>query len=57
MSDGVTLGSVTLLKPLNVCLCSLAHSLASNNLTWGGDMSGVKALAATLKDSNITDLK
>ena len=36
----------------------LAHSLANNYLTnYGRDMSGVKALAAALKDSQITSLK
>jgi hypothetical protein len=35
-----------------------AHSLAGNNLTnLGRDMSGVKALAAALKDSQIVNLK
>ena len=46
------------LKPLNVCLLPFAFSLADNNLTNNGkDMSGVKALAAALKDSQITNLK
>ena len=46
------------LKPLNICLCSIAHSLAKNNLTYyGKDMSGIISIAAALKDSNITDLK
>ena len=50
--------SVTLLKPLNVRLLPFAFSLAWNNLTnYGKDMSGVKALAAALKDSQISDLK
>ena len=36
----------------------LAHSLAENNLTnYGEDMSGVIALAAALKDSQIVNLK
>jgi hypothetical protein len=35
----------------------LAHSLANNYLGYGGDMSGVKALAAALKDSQITSLE
>ena len=52
------LGSVTLLKPLNVRLLPFAFSLASNYLTnKGKDMSGVKALAAALNDSHISTLK
>ena len=36
----------------------LAHSLAENNLTfYGRDMSGVIAIAAALKDSQIVNLK
>ena len=36
----------------------LAHSLAGNNLTNNGrDMSGVIAIAAALKDSQIVNLK
>ena len=58
LGGSVTAGSVTLLKPLNVCLLPFAFSLADNNLTNNGkDMSGVKALAAALKDSQITNLK
>ena len=40
-------------------LPSLAvRSLAENNLTnYGKDMSGVEALAAALKDTQISDLK
>ena len=54
----MTAGSVTLLKPLNLRLLPLAFSLAHNNLTNDGkDMSGVIALAAALKDSQITSLK
>ena len=46
------------LKPLNVSLPPFAFSLAQNNLTNDGqDMSGVIALAAALKDSQITSLK
>ena len=46
------------LKPLNVCLLPFAFSLADNNLSNNGkNMSGVKALAAALKDSQITNLK
>ena len=52
------LGTVTLLKPLNVRGPPFAFSLAQNNLTnYGKDMSGVIALAAALKDSQIVNLK
>ena len=51
-------GHDTLLKPLNVCLLPFAFSLADNFLTnYGKDMSGVIALAAALKGSQITSLK
>ena len=54
----MTAGHVTLLKPLNVRLLPFAFSLAENNLTNNGDdMSGVIAIAAALKDSQITNLK
>ena len=54
----MTLGHVTLLKPLNVRLLPFAFSLAWNSLTnYGKDMSGIIALAAALKDSQITSLK
>ena len=54
----MTAGHVTLLKPPNVCLLPFAFSLADNNLTnYGKDMSGVLALAAVLKDSQISTLK
>ena len=55
---GVTAGAVTFLKPLTVRLLPFAFSLAENNLTdYGEDTSGVIALAAALKDSQITSLK
>ena len=51
------LGAVAQLKPLNVLL-ALARSLADNNLTNSGrDISGVIALAAALKDSQISTLE
>ena len=54
----MTLGCVTLLKLLGRAnLRLLLHSLADNYLCYGGDMSGVIALAAALKDSQIVNLK
>ena len=58
LGGSVTAGDVTLLTPLNVRLPPFAFSLAQNNLTkYGKDMSGVIALAAALKDSQISTLK
>ena len=54
----MTAGNVTLLKLLDVCLHSLACRLANNYLTnFGRDMSGLIALAAALKDSQISILE
>ena len=45
-------------KLFDIRLHSLTRSLADNNLTeFGRDMSGVIALAAALKNSQITSLK
>ena len=58
LGGSVTAGAVAQLKPLDVRLHSLARSLANSNLTnFGKDMSGVIALAAALKDSQISTLK
>ena len=55
----VTAGAVTLSKSLKVLTRahSLPHSLANNFLAYKGNMLGVVALSAALKDSKITNLK
>ena len=58
MCDSVILGTISPRKRLDVQSGALTRSLAYNNLTnRGKDMSGVIALAAVLKDSQISTLK
>ena len=50
--------AVSRFEPQRAFALTRACSLAKNNLTnYGGDMSGVIALAAALKDSQISILK
>ena len=49
---------ITLAASLHMLPSLAVRSLAENNLTnYGKDMSGVEALAAALKDTQISDLK